>query len=565
MFPKIIMLALMLATPTFLGAQTPPLPKDPGAIATEELEAVIARTAELADKKALVILTSREAMLVSFADPVRSEALFRRIWKYANDQTDEAFDKDQARLVILEYMYSRNRTLARQLIAEIKKPEVSSAGPVRREDETSAKLAAQLIDTDPSAAADLLERSLALAPTIGGMGTLSRLSEVDSILSDYIAARVLDGLAAQPTIVSLSALFFMTAYVFPGRDVPARSGEAESSLQMLQYRYFTVGMDVLRASLGETNESLARDQHYAEHDLQYRAANQGQIAAILAVLAPRFQPSLAVELNAIASRLASQIPPNIAQLTRMALARLSGYGFSSNNPEENFAFSLSSGDFPEARKQLERLDDDHKKEMYEQLITRNEARALLATGDVMAALTLIRKLSDQTTRLAMYLDALRAVRKRKDPALTGIIISEARLLIPQTDRNGFHVRALFTFATHLAADVTKVDALEFLNSAVTSINALSKKGFDQKSTKNIWSIEELDDPKSLFEAPEMEQAFTTLGLIDLENALTQANRLDLGSVSLLARLQAVQGIIKRASHMPKAPPRSPKTTAKTKK
>jgi hypothetical protein len=564
MLSKSIIVVFLFATPTFLSAQTAPLSKEKAVIAAEELELVINQTAELNNKQAVVNLTSRAAMLVSFGDPARSEMLFRRIWKYASDQTDDTFDKEGARLVILKYLYSRNPKLARQLIAEIKKPESSSTGPMRRSDETSGKLGSQLVDTDPSAAADLLERSLTAAATPGGLGALSRLSEVDSMLSDYIATKLLDGLTAQPTIASLSTLFFMTAYVFPGREMPARSGEAESSLQMLQYRYFMVGLDVLRASLTETNESLIRDQHYAERDLQYRAANQGQIAAILAALAPRFQPSLAVELSAIASRLASQIPPNIAQMTKFALARLSGNGFSSNNPEENFAFSLSSGDFTEARKQLERLNDDNKKEMYGQLITKNEARSLLTSGDIMGALTLIRKLTDQTTRLVMYLDALKITKKKKDAALTNIVISEARLLIPQTDRNGIHIRALFSFTAHLANDETKADAFEFLNSAVTSVNALGKKSSDQKSAKDSW-VEELDDPKSLFEAPEMEQAFTSLGLIDLGNTLNQANRLDSKPVQLLAKLQTVQGVIKRASLVPKAPSRLPKPMPNMKK
>jgi len=79
------------------------------------------------------------------------------------------------------------------------------------------------------------------------------------------------------------------------------SPEAESSLQLLQFKYFQASYEVLRASLNETDEALLKDQHYAPRDLQFRASYQGQMASILAALAPRLQPTLAVELNGLAA------------------------------------------------------------------------------------------------------------------------------------------------------------------------------------------------------------------------------------------------------------------------
>src|SRR5207248_7926728 len=134
-----------------------------------------------------------------------------------------------------------------------------------------------------------------------------------------------------------------TAYVFPGPDAAANSIEAEASLQRLQFKYFLAGYDLLRGSLKETNEALMKDQHYAQRDLRFRAAYQGQIAAILAALAPRLQPSLTAELTEVAGKLGSQVPANISQMTKFAITRLRGDDLASEDPEQKFVYALSKG------------------------------------------------------------------------------------------------------------------------------------------------------------------------------------------------------------------------------
>ncbi|HKP36684.1 MAG TPA: hypothetical protein VJT71_07490, partial [Pyrinomonadaceae bacterium] len=504
-------------------------------------------------------------------DPQRSQEMFLALWKFTKDQTDENFDKQQAKLLILKHLFSRNPKLARQLLAAESKAKDSAPAsrlPGQNDDSgVAARVAAELVDTDASTAAGLLEGSLSKGPTPAGMGALLRLRERNSSLSDYVATRVLDALIGQPTIVSLPGLHTMGAYVFPGSEAPIPSMEAESSLQLLQYRYFLAGSEVLRASLTETSEALSRDQHLGARELQFRAFYQAQIARIVAALAQRFQPSSAVELAGIATRLAPQVPANMPQVSPLTLARLSGTQLTSDDPETNFAAALSNGDFEEASKQLDRLKDGEKKEMYAQLLIKVQARALLAKADVMGALTAIRKIQDQTTRLAIYLDALKATKKKDDAALTNIVINEARLLVPQTDRNGFHLRALFAFATQLTNPETKDEAMEFLNSAVTTINALGKKSGEKGAANNLREMvmDDLNDPNSLFDSPEMEQAFSSAGLADLDATLTQAKRIDMKSIQLLARIESLQGVIKRLSLKPRAMPKAPNSSSPPKR
>jgi hypothetical protein len=567
----LIVASILLTPAQLLAQQTVDLRKENRAAAAQELEAVINEAKNLDNKNTIVNIRARAAMLVSFADPIRSENMFLEVWKFANEQTDKAFDKEQAVILILKYLFSRNPKLARRLMAEQPKQD-SSMGQSRamgRDDDLkrTGKLASELLDTDASAAAAMLEQSLSTAVTPGSVGALSRLREKDSLLSDYVAAKALDGLTTQPTLISLPGLHLMGAYIFPGSEATISSIEAESSLQSLQFKYFLTTYDVLRASLKETNEALLKDQHYTQRDLQFRAAYQGQVAAILAALAPRLQPSLAGELTGIASKLAPQVPENISQMSKFTLARISGNKTSADDPETNFLLAISNGDFDEASKQVDRLKDGEKKDVFAQLLLKTQAKALLAKSDVVGALTAIRKIEDPTTRLVMYLEALKVANKKRDAAELHIVVNEAQLLIPQVDRNGLHVRALLSFAAQLSDLAANDEAIEFLNRAVTAINALSKETNEQSATRTQREIAmaELNDPVSLLDAQEMERAFSLVGLIDLDRGLTEAKRIELKPIQLLARLETVQGVIKSISIKPKTPPNVPNVSSKPKK
>ena len=572
MLSRTLIIASILLAPAHLLAQQPvDLRKESRAAAAQELEAVIAEAKNLDNKNTIVNIRARAAMLVSFSDPIRSETMFLEVWKFANEQTARDFDKEQAVILILKYLFPRNPKLARRLMAEQPKQDSSSSqSPAAgRDDELrrTGKLASELLDTDAAAAAAMLEQSLSTGITPAGVGALSRLREKDSFLSDYVAAKALDALTTQPTLRSLPGLHLMGAYIFPGSEATISSIEAESSLQSLQFKYFLAGYDVLRASLKETSEALLKDQHYTQRDLQFRAANQGQIAAILAALAPRLQPSLVGELTAIAAKLAPQVPPSISQLNKFTLARISGNQTTSEDPETNFLLAVSNGDFDEASRQVDRLKDGEKKDVFAQLLLKTHAKALLAKSDVVGALTVIRKIEDPTTRLIMYLEAVKVANKKRDSAELHIVVNEAQLLIPQVDRNGLHVRALLSFAAQLSDLAANDEALEFLNSAVTAINALSKETNEQSVTRTQREIAmaELNDPVSLLDAQEMERAFSLVGLVDMDRGLTEAKRIGLKPLQLLARIETVEGVIKSISMKPKIPPKVPNASSSPKK
>src|SRR5204862_3422357 len=196
----------------------------------------------------------------------------------------------------------------------------------------------------------------------------------------------------------------------------------------------------------------------------------------------------------------------------------------SDDPEMSFAQALSTGNYDEARRQLDRIKDNKKREVYGQLVLKAEARILLGRGNVLGAVEQIRKIEDPTSRLVLYLEALKSLRKKHDDDLTRIIVNEARLLVPQTDRNGIHVQALFSFVSQLSGPASLDDAFDFLNNAIISINALGRKSRPEGPAKSMAeaAMAELNDPYTLIDSTEMDQAFSSAGLRDLDRSLAHA-------------------------------------------
>ncbi|HEX5702832.1 MAG TPA: hypothetical protein VFX97_06515 [Pyrinomonadaceae bacterium] len=555
MLPRwFIVVSLLLSPIPLLAQQAAELPNENPSSVAQELEAIVTEAKSVTNENAVVSITARAAMLLFYSDPPRAEKMLLDLWKFSNEQRGKGFDRSQAKLIILKSLYSRNAKVARRLMSEGQGQSGSSLPGFDDESEVPGRLASALMDVDPPSAASVLQQSLSQAVTPATLGALIRLRERDFLLGDYVATQAVDALTTQPTLSSLPGLHMLGAYVFP--EGPAPSLDAESSRLSLQYRYFSGGYDILRASLNESPEALLKDQRYTQRHLQFRGAYQAEVAAILAALAPRLQPSLAPELTAIANRLAPQVPANMPRLPQYTLAKLSG-SFTSEDPEQRFFFALSNGDFAAGRAELERVKESDKRSIYAQLLIKSEARAFLARGELMEAVTAIRKLEDPTARLLMYMDAIKTAKSKRDADVSRVIIDEARLLIPQTDRNGLHLRALLSFTSQLAKSGATHDALDFLKSAVSTINSLGPPA-EESASKSLAesAMAQLNDPISLLDEPEFEKAFVVVGMLDLNLGLTQAKKIQPKPVQLMARLQTIQGVIKKDASKPKptAPP-----------
>ena len=195
---------------------------------------------------------------------------------------------------------------------------------------------------------------------------------------------------------------------------------------------------------------------------------------------------------------------------------------------------------------IDNVKDDDAKNRYRQLMTKVRARALLNAGDVVGALAYIRNIEDRTARVGYYLSATTATQKKRDSALTLVLLNEARTAIPQVDRNGLDVRLLLAFAP-LVARTSPDEAQDFIQSAIVSLNSLTRKASTptrQPTSGAEVALSSLNDPSSFLNAPEFENAFSSFGSVDLNRALIEARTIDLKALQLNARLEAIQGFLR---------------------
>ena len=385
--------------------------------------------------------------------------------------------------------------------------------------------------------------------TPAAIGSLARLREKDSLLSDFVVSKTLESLKAQPTLVSLSGLHVLIGYIFPSGDTAVPSGAAATSLEALQFKYFATTYDVLKRSLTESETVLLRNQNYTTADLRFRQLYQGQVATVLAALARRYQPLLSGELDNLARKLSLQLPPNVAQMSAFTASRLSSDPATSSDPETAIPVAIANRDFQEAGRLIDELKNDELKRSYLEIATKAQARTLLASSQLLEALQVIRKVEEPVARLLLYLEALKVAHKKGDAALTTTILGEARTLVPQSNRNGVHVRALLSFVSQPNGVIGEDDRWKFLEGAVLAINSLPPKNDDTEQIKSASDLawEQLNDPRSLVDAPELESAFSILGNIDLERAITEARMIAIKPVQLIARLEAIEVVIKDAA------------------
>ena len=525
--------------------QTDNLPKPNQSGGQQELSNVIQDAQKLTPAFANVLVRAKAASLLAQHDPAKADAMFLELWNFALQQTDPAFDLDQALNTILKNLFPKNAKLAKRLVDERLQEEDAKqekdGSSANKNLPRLARLSSELADSEPSMASAYLESALSQGVTPVGLSALKRLRQRDPLLSDYVVTKTLVSVEAMRTLVSLGSLNLLISYVFPESQSFSIPTEYESSLESLQFRYFATAYEVLKRSLGENEALLLKMRIYSSSELKMRGAYQAQLAMILASLAPRYHPALAIELTNVSAKLLTQVPSGIAQLAQFTAARLSNQSLSNSSPEISIPIAISSGDFQEASLQIDRLQNSEQRSLYSQLLIRVQAKAALSKADLNDALTFIRRLKDPNARLILYMEAGTLARKKDQSNISTTIVSEARSLIPQTERNGLHVRALLAFSEQLARVGSTQEAFEFLDAAVLSLNALSVPNDDSQKPKtdieNAWA--ELNDPQNIAMAQEFESCFTLLGRVDMEQALAEATKIKNKTAQLMARLAVI--------------------------
>lgn len=570
MIAKLLVLISLLLAPSELLGQRKAGPQPSQTLAADELEIAIAESTALEKNLSAITVRAKSAALLSYSDPDKADEMFRELWKSVRQKDEQHFDQERAETIVLKYLFPRNPKLAKRLLSEaIGSGEPSLEGRATGRDPSVrklVKLSSELMYEDPATAAALLQKVLSMSVSPASLAALTQLREKDSLLADYVVANTLEQLKRSPSVVSLSGLYLLASYLFPTNSSDLLFSVSASSLASLQVQYFSAGHDILTMSLAEDAAALQKDSGYSQSDLRYRALFQAQLAAILTALAPRYQPGLAPELTTITGKLLAPLPPNVAQMAGVTAARLLGDQPSSSETETAISEAIASGNFDEASSLIAGLKDEDLNETFSKLLHRTQAKHLLAQNDVLAAVNVIRKLNDTNLRLVLSLEAIKVAYKKNDRVLAKTILSEARTLVPKADRNGMHVRALLTFAAHLAATAAQEEAFELLHDVVLAINSLPAKSDKAANRKSFADLawEELNDPAGLLEAAELKDAFASMGTLNFEQAIIEARKIQYRPLQLMAKLNAVEAVVRMNFRKSPARPSKPSAQGTTK-
>ena len=181
------------------------------------------------------------------------------------------------------------------------------------------------------------------------------------------------------------------------------------------------------------------------------------------------------------------------------------------------------------------------------MLIKRQAKTLLAKSEVLEALVAIRKIEDANSRLAFYVEAVKAAQKKRDPLLSNIVVNEVRTLIPQTGRNGLHVRALLALVSQLAVTGAADEAFDFLDTAVVALNSLPKKSADRGVTKSSTeaAMDQLNDPLSFLDTQELERAFSSTAALNLDQSIAEARKIDIRAIQMMATLEAIEPVFRR--------------------
>ena len=103
MLPRWFVVLSLLLSPIPLSAQQPAeLPQENPTSARQEIEAIVTEVKNVTNENAVVNITARAALLLSYSDPARAEKMLLDLWKYSNEQRSKDFDRSQAKLLILK-------------------------------------------------------------------------------------------------------------------------------------------------------------------------------------------------------------------------------------------------------------------------------------------------------------------------------------------------------------------------------------------------------------------------------------------------------------------------------
>lgn len=527
--------------------------------ATQVLDNVVAEAAKL-DLMVAVRVRAKSANIMWLQSPEKGRAAFSSLWEAIEKEEEHpGFDREEARMVLLRYLYPRDSSFAQELLHKLaEKSNAASDAPFSFEKvsgknvETNrlARLAFRLLDTDSTMAADVLEQSLARNTAPQSILVMAKLREVDPLLANYVARRALQNLLNQPASIAVVGATHLITYVFPLTPYPAPSLAIEQADEILRAQFMNVGYRVLKASLSESDESLKEKYKIGSQALEFRTFSQAFLSATLAALSTRYAPYLTPELMVIRDSLYSKIPAQMVQGANMqANVIKSATEPQSSEGSDAITPAIANGDFGRARSLIEKLKDERLKKIYTQQLATAEFRSFLVS-DLESARKVARSVEDSSLKMQMFGQLAKTAHKKGDIVFSAETLREALKIPVNPDHKGAYARALFVLATE-SAYFAGPESLIVLRAAVKLLNELG----DVEGKPNAPKQSLANSIGAFTDSNEMMTAFAWLARNYFEETLQIAEGIENKAVRYQASLSSIERVLRTQTAVSTPQPR----------
>ena len=512
-----------------------------------EAESILSEADKIDNLLVAVKVKAKAASVLWTQSPEKARAVFIKLWDKVDGQTDKSFDKEEARIALLPYLFSKDRALANQLLKRSagEDENVSDFDKINGKDPETRRLAFtayRLAERDAVLAAAVLEQSLASGTAPMAQLTLARLREKDPLLANYVASRAIESFNRQPRTVAVIGLNTLIAYLFPYTPLPAVSPEVIESDENLRFQFMSTGYQILKESLAESNDFLVKEQQLSAKSLDFRGFSQAMLAAILTTLSTRYAPQNFAELDEITRRLIIGLPKQLADAIQIQTAVIRG-GLgeveTSEVSEAEILSAMAKGDFNAAQNLIDKLKNETKKKTWTQLLLKAQTNFYLANNEILLALNTARKIENAAQRMLLLAETAKAAHKRRDQVLSVDILQEARKTSADSLPKGTRATTLFTIAAETAY-FSVSESLLTLQDAVSVVNSMTYSIDDSRSAGAA-----LNDPNRFVDSLPMIRAFAALSDKNMDDAFLIAGKLENKPVQMTAKLAAIEKILKK--------------------
>jgi hypothetical protein len=510
--------------------------------AWQEVIGVLSETSAIKDKNTYVRIQGKTASLIWLKDEELGRALFNELWVWVENQRDENFNSETARTDFLRCLMLRDAKLSKNILEGLPASQKNSDKSALSDSTAQVKrinsLASDYIDNNPSAAAELLEQSVPVSPTIESLSLLARLQEKDSNRADKIVFLTLNQINQQPIQIALPSIYSLHYYLFP-LNASRKTSLPIPPSQALQTQYFQAAMETLLRSLQNTEINPSSGIQLPTGSLSQRII-QIQLAFILSALSSRFAPDRVEELSRLKEQISLGMSAEITGVARATAGRLGQFitqkqvsSQEASTQTEN-PISVIGAAMPndEAFKLLEKIDNPVLKSVLLDQMKISESDHLLEIGRFADAAQAARNISSLRNRVSALIKVAKLSNEKGDGELSESLIAEVERYFssPDCDRNKLSI-LLTVFLEVGSFDKNKL--VELLASGVECVNKALPDDV-------VGTGKAVGTASAQSELASITQAFSLAGQANLDTTLAVANQIRNRPAQLYARLFACE-------------------------